>query len=346
MTSANLAALLQTFFTDRLIAQRRVSAHTVASYRDTFRLLLQFTQKELGKSPSQLGIVDLSSALIGAFLDGLEKNRANASRSRNLRLTAIRSFFRYAALECPEHSAGIQRVLAIPPKRQSSRVVDFLTRPEIEALLEVPDQRIWLGRRDRVLLLFTIQTGLRLSELIGLRQCDIHLERGAHVRCEGKGRKQRCTPLTRTTVQALKAWVREEGRDEAKILFPSARGGRLSHDSVQYLVSKYAKSAAKSCATLRKKRVTPHVLRHTTAMELLQAGVDRSVIALWLGHESVETTQIYLDANLALKEEALKENVSGEHFGRAIQTRRSVACLPSQPLTPRTMPDGIGTAPS
>jgi site-specific recombinase XerD len=270
MSSANLAALLQTFFTDRLIAQRRVSPHTVASYRDTFRLLLQFTQKELGKSPSQLGIVDLSSALIGAFLDGLEKNRANTSRSRNLRLTAIRSFFRYAALEYPEHSAGIQRVLAIPPKRQSSRVVDFLTRPEIEALLEVPDQSTWLGRRDRVLLLFTIQTGLRLSELIGLRQCDIHLERGAHVRCEGKGRKQRCTPLTRTTVQALKAWVGEEGQDEAKILFPSARGGRLSHDSVQYLVSKYAKSAAKCCATLRKKRVTPHVLRHTTATELLQ----------------------------------------------------------------------------
>ncbi|HEX4165556.1 MAG TPA: tyrosine-type recombinase/integrase [Bryobacteraceae bacterium] len=307
MSSANLAALLQAFFTDRLIAQRQVSPHTVASYRDTFRLLLQFTQKALGKSPSQLGIVDLSSALIGAFLNDLEKNRANASRSRNLRLTAIRSFFRYAALECPEHSAGIQRVLAIPPKRQSSRVVDFLTRPEIEALLEVPDQRTWLGRRDRLLLLFTIQTGLRLSELIGLRQCDIHLERGAHVRCEGKGRKQRSTPLTRTTVQALKAWVREEGQDEAKILFPSAQGGRLSHDSVQYLVSKYAKSAAQSCATLHKKRVTPHVLRHTTAMELLQAGVDRSVIALWLGHESVETTQIYLDANLALKEEALKK---------------------------------------
>jgi site-specific recombinase XerD len=307
MSPANLPALLQTFFTDRLIAQRRVSPHTVASYRDTFRLLLQFTQKKLGKSPSQLGIVDLSSALIGAFLEDLEKNRANASRSRNLRLTAIRSFFRYAALECPEHSAGIQRVLAIPPKRQSSHLVDFLTRPEIDALLEVPDQNTWLGRRDRVLLLFTIQTGLRLSEVIGLQQCDIHLERGAHVRCEGKGRKQRCTPLTRTTVQALKAWVCEEGRDEAKILFPSARGGRLSHDSVQYLVSKYAKSAAQSCATLRKKRVTPHVLRHTTAMELLQAGVDRSVIALWLGHESVETTQIYLDANLALKEEALKK---------------------------------------
>jgi site-specific recombinase XerD len=307
VNTANLAALLQTFFTDRLIAQRRVSPHTIASYRDTFRLLLKFSQKEVGKSPSKLGITDLSAALIGAFLDDIEKNRANSSRSRNLRLTAIRSFFRYAALECPENSASIQRVLAIPPKRQSSRLVDFLTRPEIDALLEVPDQKTWLGRRDRVLLLFAIQTGLRLSELIGLRQGDICLERGAHVRCEGKGRKQRCTPLTRTTVNALKAWVREEGKGETKILFPSVRGGRLSHDSVQYLVSKYAKSAARSCATLRKKRVTPHVLRHTTAMELLQAGVDRSVIALWLGHESVETTQIYLDANLALKEDALKK---------------------------------------
>lgn len=307
MSSASFATLLETFFTDRLIAQRRVSPHTVASYRDTFRLLLKFAQKELGKSPSQLALPDLNAALIGTFLENLEKTRANASRSRNLRLTAIRSFFRYTALECPEHSAVIQRVLAIPPKRQSSRLVDFLTRSEIDALLAVPDQTTWLGRRDRLLLLFAIQTGLRLSELIALRQGDICIQRGAHVRCEGKGRKQRCTPLTRTTVQALRTWIREQGENEATILFPSARGGQLSHDSVQYLVAKYAKSAARSCATLRKKRVTPHVLRHTTAMELLQAGVDRSVIALWLGHESVETTQIYLDANLALKEDALKK---------------------------------------
>ena len=252
-------------------------------------------------------MTDLNTTLIGAFLDNLEKARANSSRSRNLRLIAIRSFFRYTAMECPEHSAGIQRVLAIPPKRQSSRLVDFLTRPEIEALVAAPDQMTWLGRRDRGLLLFAIQTGLRVSELIGLRQGDIYLGRGAHVRCEGKGRKQRCTPLTRTTVQALRAWVREQGRDETKFLFPSTLGGQLSHDSVQYLVAKYATSAAISCPTLRKKRVSPHVLRHTTAMELLQAGVDRSVIALWLGHESVETTQIYLDANLALKEDALKK---------------------------------------
>jgi len=306
MTSANLAALLEAFFTDRLIAQRRVSPHTAASYRDTFRLLLRFAKQELGKSPSNLAMTDLNAKLAGAFLDNLEKARANACRSRNLRLTAIRSFFSYAALECPEYSAGIQRVLAIPRKRQSSRMVDFLTRPEAEALLAVPDQTTWLGRRDRALLLLAMQTGLRLSELIGLRQGDIYLGCGAHVRCEGKGRKQRCTPLTRTTVHTLRAWIREQGKDETRILFPSARGELLSHDSVQYLVRKYATRAAKSCPTLRKKRVTPHVLRHTTAMELLQAGVDRSVIALWLGHESLETTQIYLDANLALKEEALK----------------------------------------
>ena len=186
MNSPNFAPLLETFFTDRLIAQRRVSPHTVASYRDTFRLLLQFAQKELGKSPSKLELTDLNAAVIGAFLENLEKARANASRSRNLRLTAIRSFFRYTALECPEHSAGIQRVLAIPPKRQSSRLVDFLTKPEIEALLTVPDQTTWLGRRDRVMLLLAIQTGLRLSELIGLRQGDIHLERCARsLRREG-----------------------------------------------------------------------------------------------------------------------------------------------------------------
>ena len=305
MTSANLAALLEAFFTDRLIGQRRVSPHTVASYRDTFRLLLRFAQRELGKSPSNLALTDLNVRLVGAFLDDLEKARANACRSRNLRLTAIRSFFSYAALECPEYSAGIQRVLAIPRKRQSSRMVDFLTRPEAEALLAVPDQTTWLGRRDRALLLLAMQTGLRLSELIGLRQGDIYLGCGAHVRCEGKGRKQRCTPLTRTTVHTLRAWIREQGKDETRILFPSARGELLSHDSVQYLVRKYATRAAKPCPTLRKKRVTPHVLRHTTAMELLQAGVDRSVIALWLGHESPTTTHNYVEADLAMKNRAL-----------------------------------------
>lgn len=317
MTSPNFPALLEAFFTDRLISQRRVSPHTVASYRDTFRLLLQFARKDLGKAPSSLTMGDLTVTLIGAFLDNLEKSRANASRSRNVRLTAIRSFFHYAALECPEHSGQIQRVLAIPPKRHSRRLVDFLTRTEIDALLAVPDQTTWLGRRDRTLLLVAIQTGLRLSEMTGLHQENIELGRGAHVRCQGKGRKQRCTPLTRTTVKALRTWIQEQGRDDSKILFPNARGSQLSPDSVQHLVSKYATTAANTCVTLRKKRVTPHVLRHTTAMELLQAGVDRSVIALWLGHESVETTQIYLDANLALKEEVLKKTTPvGAKVGR------------------------------
>jgi len=307
MTSPHFPALLEAFFTDRLIAQRRASPHTVASYRDTFRLLLQFVQKDLGKPPSSLAMGDLTVTLVGAFLNDLEKSRANASRSRNVRLTAIRSFFRYAALECPEHSGQIQRVLAIPPKRYSRRIVDFLTRAEIDALLAVPDQATWLGRRDHILLLVAIQTGLRLSEITSLRQSNIELGRGAHVRCEGKGRKQRCTPLTRTAVRVLRAWIKEQGRNDSKFLFPNLVGGQLSPDSVQYLVSKYAGVAAANCATLRQKRITPHVLRHTAAMELLQSGVDRAVIALWLGHESLETTQIYLDANLALKEEALKK---------------------------------------
>jgi integrase/recombinase XerD len=315
MIGPNFPALLEAFFSGRLISQRRASSHTVAAYRDTFRLLLQFAQKDKGKQPSALTIGarvesalgDLTVDLIGRFLDSLERNRNNAARSRNLRLAAIRSFFRYAALECPDHSSQIQRVLAIPQKRHSRRLVDFLTAAEITALLAVPNQTTWLGRRDRTLLLVAIQTGLRLSEITSLRQDDVELGRGAHVRCEGKGRKHRATPLTKATVKALRAWIAEQGGDPAKNLFPSSRGGQLSPDAVQYLVSKYAAAAAKTCHTLRKKCVTPHVLRHTTAMELMQSGVDRSLIAIWLGHESLETTQIYLDANLALKEDALKK---------------------------------------
>ena len=307
MTQPQFPALLEAFFTNRLIAQRRVSPHTVASYRDTFRLLLQFAQKHLGKPPSSLTMSDLTVALIGDFLNDLERSRANVSRSRNLRLTAIRSFFRYAALECPEHSGQIQRVLAIPPKRHSRRIVNFLSSAEIDAILAAPNQSTWLGRRDHVLLLLAIQTGLRLSEITSLRQSNIELGRGAHVQCEGKGRKQRCTPLTRITVRAVKSWIKEQGEDESKFMFSSVRGGRLSPDSVQHLVSKHVAVAAKTCDTLRRKHVSPHVLRHTTAMELLQSGVDRSVIAIWLGHESLESTEIYLDANLALKEAALKK---------------------------------------
>ena len=305
MNNAGFPALLESFFTERLIAQRRVSPHTIASYRDTFRLLLQFSQKRLRKPPSQLTLADLNAPLLGKFLDDLETGRANGARSRNLRLTAIRSFFRYAALEAPEHSGLIQRVLAIPNKRQPRPLVDFLTRPEFEAVLAVPNRNTWLGRRDHALLLTAVQTGLRLSEITGLRQSAVSLRSGAHIRCYGKGRKERCTPLAKSTVGVLTGWIKEQGRDDAKILFPSIRGGSLSSDSVQHLVAKYVTVARTTCHSLSKKRVSPHVLRHTSAMELLQAGVDRSLIALWLGHESVETTQIYLDADLAMKEKVL-----------------------------------------
>jgi integrase/recombinase XerD len=305
--AAGFPTLLETFFTRRLIAQRRASPHTIASYRDTFRLLLQFAEKRLTKAPSRLAMEDLSAPFLGEFLDHLENTRANGARSRNLRLTAIRSFFRYAALETPQHSGLIQRVLVIPNKRQSRPLVGFLTRPEIDALLAAPDRDTWLGRRDHTLLLTAIQTGLRLAEITSIRQQDVSLATGAHVRCEGKGRKERCTPLTKSTVTVLTAWIREQGEDGARILFPGARGGRLSADAVQHLVAKYAAVAQRSCPSLAEKHVSPHVLRHTTAMELLQAGVDRTLIALWLGHESVETTQIYLDANLTIKEEVLSK---------------------------------------
>lgn len=299
--------LLERFFTQRLIAQRRVSVHTIASYRDTFRLLLQFVEKRVGKPPSELALTDLDPSRIGAFLDQLEKERGNSARSRNLRLTAIRSFYRYAAHEEPAQSGLIQRVLAMPAKRYEKKLIGFLTRPEIEALLSAPDLSTWVGRRDRVLLLIAVQTGLRLSEMTSLRRQDLVLETGAHLRCIGKGRKERCTPLTKQAVDTLKAWLREVPRGEAEVLFPSARGARLSADGVQFLLARHLATARQGCPSLKKKRVTPHVLRHTAAMELLQAGVDRSVIALWLGHESIETTQMYLDADLALKEKAMSK---------------------------------------
>jgi site-specific recombinase XerD len=306
-TTANFPGLLEAFFTQRLMHHRQASPHTIASYRDTFRLLLEFIRARRGTPPSRLNLADLDAPLIGAFLADLETTRGNGSRSRNLRLAAIRTFFRYAAYQQPAHAALIQRVLAIPSRRPARPLVGFLTRPEIAALLAAPDQRTWGGRRDYALLLVALQTGLRLSELTGLRRPDLSLGPGAHVRCQGKGRKERCTPLTTQGVQALKAWLREPVRGGADVLFPSARGARLSADGVQYLVAKHVRAARAQCPSLCAKRVSPHVLRHTAAMELLQAGVDCAVIALWLGHESVDTTQIYLDATLAMKEAALRK---------------------------------------
>lgn len=302
---STLAPTLQAFFTNRLAQQRQASPHTVAAYRDTFRRLFAFVHQRSGKAPSQLAIEDLDAPLVGAFLEHLEHSRGNSVRTRNARLAAVHSFFRFAAFGHPEHAALIQRVLGIPQKRFNRALVCFLTRLEIDALLAAPDRTTWIGRRDRTLLLVATQTGLRVSELSGLACQDVHLGSGAHVRCRGKGRKERCTPLTAQAVPVLRVWMRERQGQPADPLFPTTRGSALSRDAVERLVSKYAAAAKRFCPSLRDKHVTPHVLRHTCAMHLLQAGVDTSVIALWLGHEGVETTQIYLHADLSLKERAL-----------------------------------------
>ncbi len=304
-TNISLAPLLERFFTQRLMQQCQASPHTISSYRDTFRQFLKFAQQRLDKQPSHLNFEEIDAPLIVAFLDDLEKHRGISVRSRNLRLTAVHSFFRFAAFEVPEHSAQIQRVLAIPPKRFTRNLVPFLARAEVDALLAAPDQRTWPGRRDHAFLLVAVQTGLRLSEMTELKREDIIVGHGAHVRVIGKGRKERCTPIAKSTLAVLKAWLQEPQRGTGSVLFPSSKGERLSVHGVQYLLNKHRVTASRACPSLEQKRVTVHRLRHTMAMDLVQAGVDRSVIALWLGHESVETTQIYLEATLAMKEQAL-----------------------------------------
>lgn len=300
-----LPALIERFFTKRLIHQRNASPHTVASYRDTFRLLFRFAHGTLHKSPSSLELADLDAPFVIAFLDDLEARHKAGIRTRNLRLTAIRAFFRFVAFEEPAYSAQVQRILAIPGKLHEKREVHFLTRPEIEVILSVPDTTTWLGRRDYALLLLAVQTGLRLSELTSLDRDAVSLGTDTHVLCLGKGRKERRTPLTRQARCTLSAWLKEPARGGTSALFPTIHGGRLSPDAIQFLLAKYVKVARERCPSLRQKRISPHVLRHTAAMELLQAGVDISVIALWLGHESIQTTQVYLHAHIALKVAAL-----------------------------------------
>lgn len=304
-THANFPELVQAFFTERLLRQRRASPETVAGYRDSFRLLLRFAAKRLKKEPSKLALEELDSDFVGEFLDHLESERSNCARTRNARLAAIHSFFRYVSFREPSCVDLCRRILAIPSKRYERRPIEYLTRDEIDALVAEPDTTTWNGRRDRVFLLVAIQTGLRVSELIGLQRQDVVLGSGAHVHCKGKGRKQRCTPLRKEVVRALVAWLHECPTEPGTPIFPSSRGGPLSRDAVERLVARHRQTAVRRCPSLKRKTVTPHVLRHTAAMELLQHGIDRSVIALWLGHESVETTQMYLHADLRLKEQAL-----------------------------------------
>ncbi|KKC01555.1 integrase, partial [Mycobacterium nebraskense] len=300
-----LAPTLQAFFTDRLIRQRHASGHTIAAYRDTWRLLLAYASERIGVAPARLDLADLDAPLIAAFLEYLEHQRGNSVRTRNARLAAIHSLFRFAALAHPEHAATIARVLAIPPKRFDRAVISYLTEPEVDALLGVCDPTTWTGRRDHALLLLAVQTGLRVSELTALTRGDIHLGVGAHVACHGKGRKDRITPLTAGTITVLRGWLDNQPGDPTDPLFPIRRGTSLSRDAIEHRLAHYAATAAAKCPSLQGKTVTAHVLRHTTAMRLLHAGVDTSVIALWLGHVSVDTTQIYLHADLHLKEKAL-----------------------------------------
>jgi len=300
-----LAATLQAFFTDRLARQRQASGHTIAAYRDALKLLLTFAAQQTGKPPSRLDIADLDAPLIGAFLNQLETGRGNSTRTRNARLAAIHSLFRYAALRHPEDAAVIARVLAIPPKRFDKTLITYLTGQEITALLAAPDQDTWTGRRDHALLMLACQTGLRATELTSLTIGDVHLGAGAHVSCLGKGRKQRITPLTAATTAVLGGWLAERAGQAADPLFITRRGTPLSRDALERRIARYTATAALTCPTLREKKVSPHVLRHSAAMQLLNAGVDTSVIALWMGHENVATTQVYIHADLALKERAI-----------------------------------------
>jgi integrase/recombinase XerD len=304
-TLLTFSELLQAYFTDYLMRERNFSPRTIANYRDTFRLVIAFAQRQLNRPPTRLAIHDLDATFVVRFLDHLETERGVQPQSRNVRLAAIHSFFNYVALQEPAAGAVAQRVLAIKSKRWARKPVEFLTQPEISALLAAPDQTTWSGRRDRTLLLLAVQTGLRVSELIGLRCQDVALSSGAHVCCTGKGRKTRCIPLRKETITALRHWIHERKGQPDDALFPNARGQPLSRDGVEYLLSKQSIKARTQCPSMESKHVSPHVLRHSAAMQLLQAGVDRSVIALWLGHESMETTQMYLHANLELKEKAL-----------------------------------------
>lgn len=324
-----LAPTLEAYFTERLIAQRHASPNTIAAYRDAWRLMLRFVCARTGKQASQLDLADLDAPLIGVFLDHLEAERRNSARTRNARLAALRSFFSFAALRHPEHAALIARVLAIPSKRCDHAEVSYLDQAEADAVLAAPDRRTWTGRRDHALLDVALQTGLRASELTGLRNQDVELGTGAHVQCWGKGRKHRCTPLSKQTVAVLRVWMRERQGQPSDPLFPTRRGTPLTRGAVTCLVSKHASTAQQRCPTLRTKRPTPHVLRHSCAMQLLQSGTDITVIALWLGHERPETTaRIYLHADMSIKERALARTAPANTVpGRYRPTDQLIAFL-------------------
>jgi len=305
--SSLLAPMLQYFFTEHLVSHKQVSPRTIVTYRDSFRLLLQFLKKRTGKKPASLCIGDLDAPAILDFLESLEQQRANQVCSRNVRLTAIRSFFHVVTLRDPLSIAVASRVLAIPRKRTDKRLVGYLTREEIDAVLAAPDQSKWIGRRDYALLLTMYNSGARLSEMICMQRGQVKFDSTTSLHLHGKGRKERVVPLWAKTGRILRSWFRELEIKATEVAFPSVRGTPLSSDGLNYILQQAVRRAAEvSCPSLLTKRVTPHLIRHTCAMHLLQAGVDMAVIALWLGHESIETKHIYVEADLAIKKRALE----------------------------------------
>ena len=334
-----LAPTLQTFLTDYMTRQRKASPHTIAAYRDAIKLLLVFTANSTGKQPHQLDIADLDAPLIVAFLNHLEHDRHNTIRTRNARLAAFQSLYHYAGLRHPEHAALIARVLAIPTKRAEKPIVTFLNEDELDALLAAPDRNTWTGRRDHAIILLGAQTGLRADELIKLDCADIRLGTGAHVSCIGKGRKHRITPLIPVTVATIKVWLTERAGQPTDPLFPTRQGRRLSHDALERRIAKHASSASSACPSLQNKKITPHTLRHTAAVRLLQAPVDTATIALWLGHESIKTTYIYQHANQDLKQEAIDRTATiGTPPGRYQPPDTLLAFLDSLTIIPTTQP--------
>ncbi|WP_027582183.1 tyrosine-type recombinase/integrase [Bradyrhizobium sp. Ai1a-2] len=298
--------LLQRFFVDHLRQQRAVSPSTVAAYRDTFKMLLAFSQKAIGKAPTDLALTDLDATLILAFLDHLERERKNCVRSRNARLSAIRSFLKFAAHEDLTALAVIERSLAVPQKRHDKAVLGFLSRPEMDAIIAAPDCATWAGRRDQALFTLLYNTGARVSEAINLRVDDVVLDVSPVAHLHGKGRKRRSVPLWKATAATLRQWLRHlPDTGSQGYLFPSSAGRRLSRSSVTQRLAQAVAEVVCQLPALAERAVSPHTIRHTTAMHLLQSGVDITVIALWLGHEHPSTTHIYMEADLAMKEAAL-----------------------------------------
>jgi integrase/recombinase XerD len=300
------AQLLQDFFLRRLMQQRGVSVRTVESYRDAFELLLGFVEQRTGKSPSALQLADLDAPLVLDFLDHLETGRGNTTRTRNARLAAIHSFMRYAAVRDPASLPITGRVLAIPAKRFDRPVLGYLTREQIAAILAAPDRGTWSGHRDQVLLATTYNTGARVSEITNLRVRDVLLDRNTAVHLHGKGRRQRVIPLWKNTATQLRGWLNRIDSGPDAPVFPNRTGAPLTRSGIRDRLDRAVAVAEQHCPSLHGQHVTPHTLRHSTAMHLLQSGTDLAVIALWLGHSSPAVTHQYLEADLAAKQAVLQ----------------------------------------